>query len=155
MCVFSPIPCFDVVQERVFGLHREWKHCHLGNWATKNRWFTTAYAHKPHLQQNNPSWHYAKTLFSAVSATQSFSLVLSLENQDLSMLGGRQVMDYSFEFWLKSVSQFMAVNAESLCGSSITVIHPDLRYYFLTAPLIKVWSRKHYPVKGLGSQIVK
>ncbi len=46
LCVFSSVPCFDVVQECVFGLHREWKQCHLGNWATKNRQFTTAYEQK-------------------------------------------------------------------------------------------------------------
>ncbi len=155
LCVFSSVPCFDVVQECVFGLHREWKQCHLGNWATKNRRFTTAYEHKPHLPWTNPSWHYAKTLLSAVRATQSFSLVLSSDNQNLSILGGRQVMDYSFEFWLQSQSTFMAVNAESLCGSSITVIHPDLQYYFLTAHLIRVWNRKHYSVRGLGSLIVE
>lgn len=155
LCVFSSVPCFDVVQECVFGLHREWKQCHLGNWATKNRRFTPAYEHKPHLPWTNPSWHYAKTLLSAVRATQSFSLVLSLDNQNLSILGGRQVMDYSFEFWLQSQSTFMAGNAESLCGSSITVIHPDLQYYFLTAHLIRVWNRKHYSVRGLGSLIVE
>lgn len=30
VCIFS-IPCFNVVQERVFGLHSERKQCHLGN----------------------------------------------------------------------------------------------------------------------------
>lgn len=155
MCVFLPIPRFDVVQERVFGLHWEWKQCHLGNWATKNRRFTKALCTQTTSATKQSITALCKdSLLSAVSATQSFSLVLSLDDQNLSMLGGRQVMDYSFEFWLQSQSQFMAVNAESFCGSSITVIHPDLQYYFLTALLIKVWNRTHYSVKGVGYQIV-
>ncbi len=119
LCVFSFVPCFDVVQECVFGLHREWKQCHWVIEQQRTAVYTSIWAQTTSAMKQSIMALCKDSSLSCQGHTVFFISTVSRQPESFQNVG-RKTGDGLFIWVLITISKPIH---GSQCGESLWIIN--------------------------------